>query len=68
MGDVLTYTIAVEKVGTKSLPLRIVARLGHAEVLSASLVIVSTDLDQGVSIALPDDIRAAVHAYRERSQ
>ena len=68
MGDVLTYTVAVEKIGTKSLPLRIVARLGHAEVLSASLVIVSTDLDQGVSIALPDDIRAAVHAYRERSQ
>jgi 4-hydroxybenzoyl-CoA thioesterase len=67
MGDVLTYTVAVERIGTKSLPLRIVARLGHAEVLSASLVIVSTDLDQGTSIALPDDIRAAVRAYGEKT-
>lgn len=68
MGDILTYTVAVENIGTKSLPLRIVARLGHAEVLSASLVIVSTDLDQGTSIPLPDDIRGAAHAYRERSR
>jgi 4-hydroxybenzoyl-CoA thioesterase len=67
MGDILTYTVAVERIGTKSLPLRIVARLGHAEVLSASLVIVSTDLDQGTSIALPDDIRAAVRAYGEKT-
>ena len=67
MGDILTYTVAVERIGTKSLPLRIVARLGHAEVLSASLVIVSTDLDQGTSIAVPDDIRAAVRAYWEKT-
>lgn len=67
MGDVLTYAVAVEKVGNKSLPLSIVARLGHAEVLSASLVIVATDLDQGTSIPLPDDIRAAAHAYAEKT-
>jgi hypothetical protein len=49
------------------LPLRVVATRDDAEVLAASLVIVSTDLDRAVSIPLPDDIRAAAMAYRERA-
>jgi acyl-CoA thioesterase FadM len=67
MGDRLTYAVAVERVGTKSLPLRITARRDGAEVLSASLVIVTTDLDAMASIPIPDDIRAAVTAYREET-
>lgn len=67
LGDVLTYAVAVERIGDKSLSLRITGRLGHAEVLTARLVIVSTDLDQGTSIPLPEDIRAAVTAYRDRT-
>jgi acyl-CoA thioesterase FadM len=67
MGDRLTYAIGVERVGTKSLPLRVTAHRDGAEVLSASLTIVTTDLDAMVSIPIPDDIRAAVSAYREQT-
>ncbi len=67
MGDRLVYAVAVERVGNRSLPLRVVAHRDGAEVLSASLVIVTTDLDRMVAIAMPDDIRAAVSAYREKT-
>lgn len=67
MGDRLAYTVTVERVGNRSLPLRIAARRDGAEVLSASLVIVTTDLEQMVAIAIPEDIRAAVAAYREET-
>lgn len=65
MGDRLTYAVSIDRVGTKSLPLRITAHRDGAEVLAASLVIVVTDLEAMVSIPIPDDIRAAVSAYRE---
>ena len=67
MGDVLTYAVRVERVGTKSLPLHITARRGAEEILEAKLVIVSTDLVKGNAIPLPDDIRAAAIAYWEQS-
>ena len=67
MGDVLTYSVKVEKVGNKSLPLRIEARRDGKEILAASLVIVSTDLARGGAIPLPDDIRAAATAYVEKT-
>jgi len=67
MGDRLVYAVAVERVGHKSLPLRVTARRDSDEVLSASLVIVTTDLEQMVAIAIPEDIRAAVAAYREET-
>src|SRR5579871_2410797 len=41
MGDRLDYSVTVERVGTKSIPLRIIARKGPTEVLSATLVIVT---------------------------
>jgi len=67
MGDVLTYSVKVEKVGNKSLPLRVEARRGGKEILAATLIIVSTDLAKGGAIALPDDIRAAALAYLEKT-
>ncbi len=70
-GDVLRYTVYVERVGNKSLPLRIEASRDGEKILTASLVIVSTNLDKagegGGAIPLPDDICAAVTAYREES-
>jgi 4-hydroxybenzoyl-CoA thioesterase len=66
MGDRLAYSVTVERVGTKSIPLRIIARKDATEMLSATLVIVTTDLDRAVSVPIPDDIRAAVTAYLER--
>ena len=67
MGEVLTYSVKVEKVGTKSLPLRIEATREGKEILAATLVIVSTDLAKGGAIPLPDDIRAAATAYLEKT-
>ena len=66
MGDRLVYGVTVERVGTKSISVGIVATKGATEVLTASLVIVTTDLDGGGSVAIPEDIRAAVTAYVER--
>jgi 4-hydroxybenzoyl-CoA thioesterase len=67
MGDRLIYSVAVERVGGKSLPLRIMAQKTGSEVLSARLTIVTTDLDRMTAIPIPDDIRAAVLAYREKT-
>jgi acyl-CoA thioesterase FadM len=67
MGDRLVYAVAVERVGNKSIPLIATARKDDAEVLTAKLTIVVTDLDRHVSIPIPDDIRAAVTAYREKT-
>jgi 4-hydroxybenzoyl-CoA thioesterase len=67
MGDRLTYAVAVERVGNKSIPLVVTARRDGAEVLQAKLTIVVTDLHRHVSIPIPDDIRAAVTAYREKT-
>ena len=66
MGDRVAYGVAVERVGTKSIAVRIAATKGTTEILTASLVIVTTDIDRGSSVPIPDDIRAAVTAYRER--
>ena len=66
MGDRLVYGVTVERVGTKSIPLRVIARKGATEVLSATLVIVTTDLNGGASVPIPDDIRTALTAYLER--
>ena len=67
MGNRLVYAVAVERVGNRSLPLRVVAHRDGAEVLSASLVIVTTDLDAMTSIPIPEDIRAAASTYREKT-
>jgi acyl-CoA thioesterase FadM len=66
MGDRLVYRLVVERVGTKSISVRIVATKGATVVLTASLVIVTTDLNRGGSVPIPDDIRTAVTAYVER--
>lgn len=65
-GDRLTYAVRIERLGTKSLTLAIAATRGEDDILEASLVIVATDLDRHVSIAIPDDIRAVLAAYQER--
>src|SRR5262249_58827763 len=66
MGERLVYSVLVERIGNKSITVRVIATRGNAKVLVASLVIVTTDLDSGVSIAVPDDIRAALTAYQEK--
>jgi 4-hydroxybenzoyl-CoA thioesterase len=66
MGDRLAYAVGIERIGNKSITVRIIATRESTKVLVASLVIVTTDLDRGVSVPVPDDIRAALTAYLER--
>jgi acyl-CoA thioesterase FadM len=65
MGDALDYRVTVERVGTKSLRLRVTAATAGTEVLTAALVIVTTDLDTAASIPIPVDIRTAALAFQE---
>jgi acyl-CoA thioesterase FadM len=65
MGERIVYAVAVERVGTKSMTLRVRAERDGEEVLTATLVIVATDMNTMAAIPIPDDIRAAVTAYRE---
>lgn len=66
MGDRLVYSVLCERIGNKSITVRVIATRGAAKVLVASLVIVTTNLDSGVSIVVPDDIRAALTRYQEQ--
>jgi acyl-CoA thioesterase FadM len=68
MGERLVYGITVERIGNKSIPLRITATRAATKILGASLVIVTTDLDRGTSVPVPDDIRSAVTAYLESQE
>ena len=65
MGDRVTFAVLVDRIGGASLSLALHAHRGETPVLSARLVMVTTSLDQHRSIPLPDDLRAAVHRYRE---
>ena len=65
MGDRLAFAVSVERVGNRSIPLAVAAERDGARILEAKLVIVTTDLDRAAAILIPDDIRAAVTAYRE---
>jgi acyl-CoA thioesterase FadM len=67
MGDTLSYSVAIIRIGAKSLGLEVSARRGATPMLTADLVIVATDLIRHVSIPIPDDIRAVLVAYQEKT-
>lgn len=68
MGDRLDFAVLVERIGRTSLTLRIHASRSSEPVLQARLVIVTTSLETYTSIALPDDLRAALERYQEYCQ
>jgi 4-hydroxybenzoyl-CoA thioesterase len=66
LGDVLSLTLLVERVGRSSVGL---AFHGHREgepVLVGRLVLVTTDINEAASIPIPADIRDAVDSYQRR--
>lgn len=65
MGDRLYFAVLVERIGRSSCTLRIHAFRGEEPVLQARLVMVATSLQTHTSIALPDDLRAALERYQE---
>ena len=59
---------AYERIGRSSLTLGISASRSSEPVLQARLVMVTTSLETHTSIALPEDLRAAVERYQENCQ
>jgi len=68
MGDQLECAVVVHRIGRSSLTLHVHASRDAEPVLLARLVIVTTSLKTHKSIALPDDLRAALERYQEKCQ
>ncbi|WP_349367570.1 thioesterase family protein [Salinarimonas sp.] len=68
MGDIVDFAVLVERIGGASITLAIPGYRGHEPVIAARLVIVTTDLDAHKAIRVPDDVRAALTRYQERSR
>jgi acyl-CoA thioesterase FadM len=68
MGDRLEFAVVVDRIGRKSCTLRIHAFKEAEPALLARLVIVTTSLETHTSIAIPEDMRAALERYQENCQ
>ena len=64
MGETVTWGLMVERIGTSSITLKIVAARGDEERLRATLVLVATSLETHRPIPIPDDLRQAVETYQ----
>jgi 4-hydroxybenzoyl-CoA thioesterase len=63
MGDTLVLSLTLDRIGARSVGIVIDAR-SHAETrFLARQVLVTTSLESGVSIDIPDDIRAALTRF-----
>lgn len=62
LGDLLDFTIDVEKVGGSSATLNVAVTSAGAPRLSIRVVLVCMDLDAGKSMPWPDDMRPQVSA------
>lgn len=60
MGEDLTFSVAIERVGGKSLSLLLEARAGDELRVSSRQVLVFTNLDLHRAVEIPADIRAAL--------
>ena len=66
LADELVFAVLVERIGNSSLALSVHAHRGEEPVLVARMTIVTTSLVEHQAIRIPDDLRAALEAYRER--
>ena len=64
MGDAVSFGLVAERVGGRSLPLALTARVADELRVAARQVLVFTDLDTHRAIDLPADVRAALAAGR----
>lgn len=62
LGEVLDFTIGIEKVGGSSATLNVAVTCGGAPRLSIRVVLVCMDLVAGKSVPWPDDMRPQVTA------
>ncbi|HZZ10207.1 MAG TPA: thioesterase family protein [Paraburkholderia sp.] len=63
MGDTLTLSLCVTRIGRRSIGIEIVGRCGDETRFSAKQVLVTTSLDSGQSIEIPQDIASALAAF-----
>ena len=64
MGETLTWSLTVEKIGTSSITVDIRASRDDEDRLRATLVLVATSLETHRPIPIPDDLRQAVETYQ----
>ena len=65
MGDIVTFGLEVEKLGSRSLVLLLDCKAGSRERLRARQVIVTTSLDTHRATEITADLHAAVERFRD---
>lgn len=63
MGDTITLSLNVTRIGRRSIGIEIVARCADEVRFRAAQVLVTTSLESGQSIDIPNDIAAALAAF-----
>ena len=68
MGDVVTYGVSVQRLGTRSLELALTCRSGDELRVQVRQTLVCTSLATHRAIVLPDDLRAALEKFQQTSK
>jgi len=66
IGDVIELTLLVERVGRSSLSIAVVCHKDGQERLRAHMVTAMISLETKQAVALPDDLRGKIEAYRQK--
>ena len=67
LGDELQFSLALKRIGRKSVDLEHIVRRDGAILWRAAQVMVATSLETHKSIAWPEDLRAALTSFQEAS-
>lgn len=67
LGDSIEMAVVLARIGGASFHVTLHGLKGGREALRGRLVVVCTDLDAHKAIPIPDDLRAALEAYRART-
>jgi len=67
MGDVIDMTLLVERIGRSSLGIAIVCHKERLERLRARMVTATMSLEAGKPVPLPQDLRARIESYRQKT-
>ena len=65
LGDKLLFSLAITRIGRKSVDLEHIVRREDATLWQATQILVATSLETHKSISWPDDIRAALVSFQE---
>lgn len=67
MGDVMEIAVVLTRIGGASFTVTLHGLKDGVEAIRGRLVVVCTDLDEHKAVPIPDDLRAALEAYRART-